>query len=105
ACYSNELGSRTAPALASSFTAMVQFHSVTGHEWPTSAEKRDAQASAGTGRQTEGESPMASKDKRLIARSIAVGALILFPASGCTNIGPEALPRDRIDYAGAIGDS
>lgn len=48
---------------------------------------------------------MASKDKRLIARSIAVGALILFPASGCTNIGPEALPRDRIDYAGAIGDS
>ncbi|TDQ77677.1 hypothetical protein A8950_3832 [Dongia mobilis] len=31
--------------------------------------------------------------------------LILAACSACSNIGPEALPRDRIDYAGAIGDS
>jgi hypothetical protein len=48
---------------------------------------------------------MAAMDIRLIARSIAAGALLLLAMSACTNIGPEALPRDRIDYAGAIGDS
>ncbi|MEZ5832100.1 MAG: hypothetical protein R3D05_13060 [Dongiaceae bacterium] len=32
-------------------------------------------------------------------------ALLVATLSGCGSIGPKAVPRDRIDYAGAIGDS
>lgn len=32
-------------------------------------------------------------------------ALLAAVLSACTSIGPKAVPRDRIDYAGAIGDS
>lgn len=38
--------------------------------------------------------------------SAAIGiALCVLGLSGCASIGPKAVPRDRIDYAGAIGDS
>jgi hypothetical protein len=38
-------------------------------------------------------------------KNVLAAMLVLGVCDACTNIGPEALPRDRIDYAGAIGDS
>jgi hypothetical protein len=38
--------------------------------------------------------------------SAVIGIALCLPGlAGCTSIGPKAVPRDRIDYAGAIGDS
>jgi hypothetical protein len=34
-----------------------------------------------------------------------VGVIFSLIVTGCSSIGPKAVPRDRIDYAGAIGDS
>lgn len=39
------------------------------------------------------------------AAKATIGATLALFVAGCGSIGPEALPRDRIDYAGAIGDS
>ena len=43
-------------------------------------------------------------ERRRIAAVIWI-ALCALGLSGCASIGPKAVPRDRIDYAGAIGDS
>jgi len=40
-----------------------------------------------------------------LQRAIVVGLLTTLAVSACGSIGPKAVPRDRIDYAGAIGDS
>jgi hypothetical protein len=43
------------------------------------------------------------KTRRVSAR--VAFALIAFALSACTSVGPATVPRDRIDYATAIGDS
>ena len=48
---------------------------------------------------------MKPRHRSLRTAGTTVGALIALTAAACGSIGPEALPRDRIDYAGAIGDS
>lgn len=37
--------------------------------------------------------------------SVAAAALIAVSISACGSVGPQSVPRDRIDYASAIGDS
>ena len=36
---------------------------------------------------------------------LIVGLLLLAPIAGCASIGPGTIPRDRVDYAGALADS
>jgi hypothetical protein len=46
--------------------------------------------------------------QQLKQRILGAGFVLVLCASwlsGCASIGPKAVPRDRIDYAGAIGDS
>jgi hypothetical protein len=35
----------------------------------------------------------------------AVAVFVILIISGCTNIGPKTVPRDRFDYNTAISDS
>jgi hypothetical protein len=42
--------------------------------------------------------------RRMVSTVVAT-ALCRTGSSGCARIGPKAVPRDRLDYAGAIGDS
>jgi hypothetical protein len=50
---------------------------------------------------SEGRSGLA---RRRVSTVVAI-ALCVAGSSGCASIGPKAVPRDRLDYAGAIGDS
>jgi hypothetical protein len=54
------------------------------------------------------EEPVSQGRSRLARRKVSTVvaiALCLAGVSGCASIGPKAVPRDRLDYAGAIGDS
>ena len=47
---------------------------------------------------------MATTKFRRPSRGVSLGCCLLVLA-GCSSIGPNALPRDRIDYVGAMGES
>jgi hypothetical protein len=49
-------------------------------------------------------SPRLAPTARCICIALATGVVGVFVA-GCSSIGPGSVPRDRIDYAGAIADS
>jgi hypothetical protein len=40
-----------------------------------------------------------------LSKALLVAATCLLTAMGCASIGPHTIPRDRLDYAGDLGDS